>query len=64
MTPLALTHRQLDLVRQAAAPVPHEWRGRFLELVADRLLAYDTIDDATVFEATHTVLVTMFGRVA
>ena len=42
---LSLTNHQLDIVRRAAIAIPADWRSRFFEAIADRLLGCVATDD-------------------
>ena len=55
MTTLALTDQQLDLVMATAEQIPHRWRNRYLEAVADRLFDIQQISDDDVAEAIRYV---------
>jgi hypothetical protein len=59
--PLALSDNQIGIIRRSARPLPVAFRGRFLELVADRLLDLDVLTDADIEAAVRTVLQLMFG---
>lgn len=52
---LALSDPQLNLVLVAAEQIPHAWRNRFLEAVADRLFGIRQITDTDVAEAVRYV---------
>jgi hypothetical protein len=53
---LALTDRQLAIVRDQARRVPPPWRSRFLDDCADRLLAFSSITDDDVSLAAQRTL--------
>ena len=63
MTPLALTDRQLSIIRSAAKTVPPDWRSRMLEATADRLIGIDVLNDDDVENAVSHVLYSMFRKV-
>ena len=53
--PLTFSDQQLSLIFDAAAQIPSQWRTRFLEACADRLLCLDVVKDADVTEAARYV---------
>ncbi len=53
---LGLTDEQLADIRSAAARVPHKWRPRFLEAVADRLAPVGFITNQAVHAAISSAL--------
>ena len=55
--PLTLTDVQLDIIARAQKNLRSiGWHGRFREMVADRLLGLDEVDDEAVrFAATEVV---------
>jgi hypothetical protein len=59
MHPLSLSDYQLQLVQDAAKAIPPDWRHRFLEAIADRLLPLEQITDCAVSEAVTFVLAQM-----
>lgn len=52
MPHLALSDQQLASVLKASECIPHRWRNRFLEAIADRLLGFEPTDEL-VSEAIH-----------
>ncbi|MGA7453738.1 MAG: hypothetical protein WBW73_21505 [Rhodoplanes sp.] len=58
--PISLTDAQMALIRQASKHIPVEWRDRFLNSLADRLLPHDTLTDDTVAAAAADVLARLF----
>lgn len=61
--PLVLTDQQHEIIRAQAKKLKLGWHSRFRELVADRLLALDEIDDDAVrFAAEATVQRIRGGR--
>jgi hypothetical protein len=52
---LALTDDELDLVRQAAAPLDHRVRGQYLRQIAEELTRYPAISPAVVMRAAKLV---------
>lgn len=58
---LGLTDYQMQTIRTAAGQVPHEHRSRFLELLADRLLAAGELSDTQVLETAAGILAEMIS---
>lgn len=56
---VGLTDYQMYIVRSGAAKVPHEHRSRFLELLADRLLAAGELSDERVLDTAASILAEM-----
>jgi hypothetical protein len=54
--PSALTDYQFAVLRTAARKMPHDFRSRFLALVAAELVGLDIVSDCHVHAATSTVL--------
>jgi hypothetical protein len=54
--PIALTDSQLALVIDAADSLPSNWRSRFLEAIADRLLMIEDINNRAVVDAIDLTL--------
>ena len=61
MKQIALTEEQMLLVRQAAEALPHDWRERFLNSLADTLLQYDSLTDELVAQATTNTIERLFN---
>ena len=59
--PLSLTNTQMDVIRQLAKTIPHDWRSRFLEGVADMLIASDIVTDDSVSRCAMQVAAAMMG---
>jgi len=55
MSSLALTDQQLDIVMAVAEQIPHRWRSRYLEGVADYLFGIKQISNDDVAEAVRSV---------
>jgi len=53
---IKLTDTQLRLVQDHARAVPHVWRSRYLESVADQLMPPTPIDDESVRAAINRTL--------
>lgn len=51
--PLALSDAQLQIVHSGAFAIPLNWRSRFLEAVADRLIPLDQLTDMDVHVAVR-----------
>ena len=54
--PLALSDDQMAVVLTHARLVRPEWRGRFLEDIADQLIRLDVIATADVYQAVNSTL--------
>jgi hypothetical protein len=62
--PISLSSAQLASVMSAARSLPTEWRGRFLDSIADHLLAAGEITDAAVEIAIAGTLSRIMGAAA
>jgi len=54
--PLRLSDSQLALVRRAAASLPPNLRGKFLQSIAHELAEVDPIDDEAVRRAVDAIM--------
>ena len=64
MKQITLSEDQMLLVRQATEALPHEWRERFLNSLADALLPCDVLSDNLVAQCATDVIARLFdGKV-
>ena len=62
--PISLSAAQAALVAEAAAALPAEWRDRFLQSLADKLMLHETISDDVVATCATDVISRLFGQAA